>query len=186
MIFAEQMSVEVQVNSSGSQSHSSCTTCCKPRHGLAAWQTCGGGVQAPHAAVIMVTLSSNTVGKLALNFTFLHSGPPCRLEAATSKGVAAAGSSLGGPRSGAVKAAGSSVADVTSAAGKPGGSAAAWDAMNGIAANLLLHLTSSVRFEGTLNTDLNDITMNLVGGAWTGKGLHCQQVCQKTTALNCM
>jgi tubulin epsilon len=34
--------------------------------------------------------------------------------------------------------------------------------MNGIAANLLLHVTSSVRFEGTLNTDLNDITMNLV------------------------
>jgi tubulin epsilon len=40
--------------------------------------------------------------------------------------------------------------------------------MNGLAANLLLHLTSSIRFEGTLNTDLNDITMNLVGGAWCG------------------
>jgi hypothetical protein len=39
--------------------------------------------------------------------------------------------------------------------------------MNGLAANLLLHLTSSIRFEGTLNTDLNDITMNLVGG-WVG------------------
>lgn len=81
---------------------------------------------------------------------------PCRLEAATAKGTAAAGSSLGGP--GAAKA-GSS--------GKPaGGNAAAWDAMNGIAANLLLHLTSSVRFEGTLNTDLNDITMNLVRRGW--------------------
>lgn len=43
-----------------------------------------------------------------------------------------------------------------------------WDVMNGLAANLLLHLTSSIRFEGTLNTDLNDITMNLVGGAWCG------------------
>lgn len=35
-------------------------------------------------------------------------------------------------------------------------------AMNGIAANMLLHLTSSVRFEGSLNTDLNEIIMNLV------------------------
>jgi hypothetical protein len=34
--------------------------------------------------------------------------------------------------------------------------------MNGIAASLLLNLTSSVRFEGSLNVDLNDITMNLV------------------------
>jgi hypothetical protein len=77
----------------------------------------------------------------------------CRLEAATAKGTAAAGSSMGGP--GAAKSSGGT--------GKSaGGNAAAWDAMNGIAANLLLHLTSSVRFEGTLNTDLNDITMNLV------------------------
>jgi tubulin epsilon len=86
----------------------------------------------------------------------------CRLEAATAKGTAAAGSSLGGP--GAAKA---------GSTGKPaGGNAAAWDAMNGIAANMLLHLTSSVRFEGTLNTDLNDITMNLVS-VWllaTGAG----------------
>ncbi|CAG9462416.1 unnamed protein product [Pedinophyceae sp. YPF-701] len=37
-----------------------------------------------------------------------------------------------------------------------------WDRMNGIAANLLLNLTSSVRFEGQLNVDLNEITMNLV------------------------
>ena len=35
-------------------------------------------------------------------------------------------------------------------------------AMNGIAANMLLHLTSSVRFQGSLNTDLNEIIMNLV------------------------
>lgn len=34
--------------------------------------------------------------------------------------------------------------------------------MNGIAANMLLHLTSSVRFEGALNVDLNEITTNLV------------------------
>lgn len=34
--------------------------------------------------------------------------------------------------------------------------------MNGLAASLLLHLTSSVRFEGSLNTDLSDITVNLV------------------------
>ncbi|OAE26827.1 hypothetical protein AXG93_215s1250 [Marchantia polymorpha subsp. ruderalis] len=37
-----------------------------------------------------------------------------------------------------------------------------FDEMNGIAANLLLHLTSSMRFEGTLNVDLNEITTNLV------------------------
>ena len=34
--------------------------------------------------------------------------------------------------------------------------------MNGIAASMLLHLTSSMRFEGPLNVDLNEITMNLV------------------------
>ncbi|PNH06176.1 Tubulin epsilon chain [Tetrabaena socialis] len=37
-----------------------------------------------------------------------------------------------------------------------------FDGMNGVAASLLLHLTASVRFEGPLNVDLNDITMNLV------------------------
>ena len=45
-------------------------------------------------------------------------------------------------------------------AGKSKGKA--FDGMNGIAANMLLHLTSSMRFEGPLNVDLNDITMNLV------------------------
>jgi tubulin epsilon len=34
--------------------------------------------------------------------------------------------------------------------------------MNGIIANLLSNLTSSMRFEGTLNIDLNEITMNMV------------------------
>lgn len=37
-----------------------------------------------------------------------------------------------------------------------------FDSMNGIAAMMLLNMTSSVRFEGSLNVDLNDITMNLV------------------------
>ncbi len=45
-------------------------------------------------------------------------------------------------------------------AGKSKGKA--FDGMNGIAANMLLHLTSSVRFEGALNVDLNEITTNLV------------------------
>ena len=45
-------------------------------------------------------------------------------------------------------------------AGKARGKA--FDGMNGIAANMLLHLTSSVRFEGALNVDLNEITTNLV------------------------
>jgi hypothetical protein len=34
--------------------------------------------------------------------------------------------------------------------------------MNNIVANLLLNLTSPSRFEGSLNVDLNEITMNLV------------------------
>ncbi|KAG8582509.1 hypothetical protein GDO81_008078 [Engystomops pustulosus] len=37
-----------------------------------------------------------------------------------------------------------------------------FDAMNNIVANLLLNLTSSARFEGALNMDLNEISMNLV------------------------
>uniref|UniRef100_A0A3B4U5P2 Tubulin epsilon 1 n=1 Tax=Seriola dumerili TaxID=41447 RepID=A0A3B4U5P2_SERDU len=43
-----------------------------------------------------------------------------------------------------------------SAAEKP------FDAMNNIVANLLLSITSSARFEGSLNMDLNEIAMNLV------------------------
>lgn len=37
-----------------------------------------------------------------------------------------------------------------------------FDSMNNICANMLTHLTSSMRFEGTLNVDLNEITTNLV------------------------
>lgn len=37
-----------------------------------------------------------------------------------------------------------------------------FDEMNSIVANLLLALTSASRFEGSLNVDLNEITMNLV------------------------
>ncbi|XP_029800986.1 tubulin epsilon chain isoform X2 [Suricata suricatta] len=37
-----------------------------------------------------------------------------------------------------------------------------FDGMNNIVANLLLNLTSSARFEGSLNMDLNEISMNLV------------------------
>nr|KAI8736756.1 tubulin epsilon chain-like [Biomphalaria glabrata] len=37
-----------------------------------------------------------------------------------------------------------------------------FDKMNNMVANLLLNLTSSARFEGSLNIDLNEITMNLV------------------------
>ncbi|KAL6485411.1 hypothetical protein MHYP_G00048030 [Metynnis hypsauchen] len=37
-----------------------------------------------------------------------------------------------------------------------------FDAMNNIVANLLLNITSSARFEGSLNVDLNEIAMNLV------------------------
>lgn len=34
--------------------------------------------------------------------------------------------------------------------------------MNGIAASVLLNITAGVRFEGSLNVDLNEITMNMV------------------------
>ncbi|KAL4649068.1 tubulin epsilon chain [Arapaima gigas] len=46
--------------------------------------------------------------------------------------------------------------------GGVGGTEKAFDAMNNIVANLLLNLTSSARFEGSLNMDLNEIAMNLV------------------------
>lgn len=51
---------------------------------------------------------------------------------------------------------------VTSAAGAVGGEEKPFDEMNNIVANLLLNLTSSSRFEGSLNVDLNEISMNLV------------------------
>ena len=38
----------------------------------------------------------------------------------------------------------------------------AYDKMNNIIANLLSNLTCSMRFEGVLNVDFNEITMNLV------------------------
>lgn len=43
-----------------------------------------------------------------------------------------------------------------------GGKAKAYDKMNNIIANLLSNLTCSMRFEGVLNVDFNEITMNLV------------------------
>ncbi|GAB4819952.1 hypothetical protein N2152v2_006998 [Parachlorella kessleri] len=52
--------------------------------------------------------------------------------------------------------AGSAVTGADAKSAKP------YDAMNGIAANMLLNLTSSARFEGPLNVDLNEISMNLV------------------------
>jgi len=38
----------------------------------------------------------------------------------------------------------------------------AFDQMNNVIAHVLSNLTCSMRFEGTLNVDLNEITMNLV------------------------
>ncbi|GFR41169.1 hypothetical protein Agub_g1835 [Astrephomene gubernaculifera] len=70
----------------------------------------------------------------------------------------AAGGSLSAP---AGTSAGATSSTSSSSAG-PGKSNKPFDGMNGIAASLLLHLTASVRFEGPLNVDLNDITMNLV------------------------
>ena len=38
----------------------------------------------------------------------------------------------------------------------------AFDSMNNLVAHLLLNLTASSRFEGSLNVDLNEVTMNMV------------------------
>ncbi|CAL8311814.1 unnamed protein product [Boreogadus saida] len=51
-------------------------------------------------------------------------------------------------------------ADLISSPG--GGPEKPFDSMNNIIANLLLNLTSSARFEGCLNMDLNEVSMNLV------------------------
>jgi len=37
-----------------------------------------------------------------------------------------------------------------------------WDQMNGVAAQLMVNLTAGMRFPGSLNVDLNEISMNLV------------------------
>ncbi|VDD79665.1 unnamed protein product [Mesocestoides corti] len=42
------------------------------------------------------------------------------------------------------------------------GKVKAFDEMNNIVANMLLNLTSSARFQGTMNVDLNELSMNLV------------------------
>ncbi|KAJ3606659.1 hypothetical protein NHX12_026178 [Muraenolepis orangiensis] len=53
--------------------------------------------------------------------------------------------------------------DSSLASGGPGGrTEKPFDSMNNIIANLLLNITSSARFEGCLNMDLNEISMNLV------------------------
>uniref|UniRef100_A0A1A7Y5L4 Tubulin, epsilon 1 n=1 Tax=Iconisemion striatum TaxID=60296 RepID=A0A1A7Y5L4_9TELE len=51
---------------------------------------------------------------------------------------------------------------VTSGGSLLSGAQKPFDAMNNIVANLLLNITSSARFEGSLNMDLNEIVMNLV------------------------
>ncbi|XP_041716708.1 tubulin epsilon chain isoform X3 [Coregonus clupeaformis] len=51
---------------------------------------------------------------------------------------------------------------IISGQGGVSGAEKPFDAMNNIVANLLLNITSSARFEGSLNMDLNEIAMNLV------------------------
>ncbi|XP_068432788.1 tubulin epsilon chain isoform X2 [Clinocottus analis] len=51
---------------------------------------------------------------------------------------------------------------VISGQGGLSGTEKPFDAMNNIVANLLLNITSSARFDGSLNMDLNEIAMNLV------------------------
>ncbi|XP_065886602.1 tubulin epsilon chain-like [Dysidea avara] len=52
--------------------------------------------------------------------------------------------------------------EITSSKGGVSQHSKPFDDMNNIVANLLLNLTSASRFEGDLNVDLNEITMNLV------------------------
>ena len=53
----------------------------------------------------------------------------------------------------------------------------AFDKMNNIIAHMLNNLTCSMRFEGSLNVDLNEITMNLVPfpkmQSWFPVSVHC-------------
>jgi tubulin epsilon len=94
-----------------------------------------------------------------------------RLEsAAAGKGTAGKRAAAAGAAAGSTGAATANLGGVGPSSGRAaagGGRQGGWDTMNGLAANLLLHLTSSIRFEGTLNTDLNDITMNLVSAPFT-------------------
>ncbi|XP_071804090.1 tubulin epsilon chain-like [Asterias amurensis] len=57
--------------------------------------------------------------------------------------------------------AGTAISSSDAGSGKKG-SEKPFDQMNNIVANLLLNLTSSSRFEGSLNVDLNEISTNLV------------------------
>eukprot|EP00357_Protocruzia_adherens_P006593 CAMPEP_0114993620 /NCGR_PEP_ID=MMETSP0216-20121206/12637_1 /TAXON_ID=223996 /ORGANISM="Protocruzia adherens, Strain Boccale" /LENGTH=481 /DNA_ID=CAMNT_0002357295 /DNA_START=138 /DNA_END=1583 /DNA_ORIENTATION=+ len=54
------------------------------------------------------------------------------------------------------------IKDGSAITGEGGKKQKAFDKMNNIVAHLLNNLTSSMRFEGSLNVDLNEITMNLV------------------------
>eukprot|EP00802_Teleaulax_amphioxeia_P020469 Tamp_20756.p1 GENE.Tamp_20756~~Tamp_20756.p1 ORF type:complete len:340 (+),score=36.55 Tamp_20756:76-1095(+) len=47
-------------------------------------------------------------------------------------------------------------------AGGAASRAKSFDEMNNIAAHMLTHLTASMRFEGSLNVDLNEVSMNMV------------------------
>ena len=80
--------------------------------------------------------------------------------------TANAGSSRAGSSLSGTKGPGAGAAAGLGAGGKK---ERPWDAMNGVAANLLLHVTSSVRFAGSLNVDLNDITTNLVRSGEMGR-----------------
>jgi tubulin epsilon len=65
---------------------------------------------------------------------------------------------VGGGSSSSSTATASSIIDPRSKADR----AQAYDDMNTVAAHVLTNLTSSMRFNGALNVDLNEITMNLV------------------------
>lgn len=66
------------------------------------------------------------------------------------------------PTASAGTRAGSNVGGLRRTTGKPSQASSAFGEMNNIVARLLTNLTSSVRFEGSLNVDLNEITTNLV------------------------
>ena len=71
-------------------------------------------------------------------------------------------SPFGGRSGGVLSGSSLSGVDGGDVAGRAGHGGKPWDGMNGIAANLLLNLTAGMRFDGALNVDINEITMNLV------------------------
>ncbi|XP_063713360.1 tubulin epsilon chain-like [Symsagittifera roscoffensis] len=83
-----------------------------------------------------------------------------RLVNTVSKKLTQSGDTLGSTQSGSKS--GQKSSSCYSSAGSLQKEEQAFDSMNNLVAHLLLNLTASSRFEGSLNVDLNEVTMNMV------------------------